>query len=106
MKKAICLLISVNLLLGLTSCGQPSGSSNQSTTSSSTAATQTKPIQIYRTDAGTPEFDAMLADLKAKTGVDAVGVQAPSDYNDFVTKTTAMLASGDDSMDILWLGEM
>lgn len=50
-----------------------------------------------------PEYVKAVED---KTGIKLEGVTAPSNYSDLVPKVTAMLSSGDDSIDIMHLDEL
>lgn len=65
-----------------------------------------KTVVIYSRFCAETIWPQYVKAVEAKTGVKLEGLAAPSNYSDLVPKVTAMLSSGDDSIDIVHLDEL
>ncbi|MEW5817241.1 MAG: extracellular solute-binding protein [Spirochaetota bacterium] len=70
------------------------------------AKTDERVVNVYSRHAANPAWEEFSKVFTNNTGIKIIGTDAPaSDYGAWVTKTTAMVSSGDDTQDVLHLGE-
>ena len=111
--KIFSLVVVLAVVFSLTACATGASQSNPpaATTASASTPAPTKAagsgtVNLYSNLGSDPSIQILIDAFKAATGIEINNMVAPTVTDELKAKLTTMLASSDDSIDVMWVDEL
>jgi len=114
--KLLSLALVLIFVFSLAACGQSNGggsttakseaAATKSTTAENTKAQKSRVVNLYSNLGSDVSIQILIDEFKTKTGIEINNMIAPTVTDELKAKLTTMLASSDDSIDVMWLDEL